>query len=212
MIAAPRHRLAPLLAVAAFSVVATLEAQGTRNWFWEHPLQNCRAYPLQPGSMDEFCAISAPPAAGNSQVKRAFSLTVRDPTRLDDNPDRNKKQHVLLAQFSVPARTGEYLHYEMVTPLPLDDTRSIILLPLLAGVPDDYRGGRILVLVYDAPARSFTVAFEGVLPANGKSPSLQLRSRKGATHKDVMLVYQQGDTQQTVPLVWKGPGTLQRAP
>jgi len=196
-------------------------AQGTRNWFWEYPLQNCRMHKLlvrpaaenQNGTTQEVCAISAPPSGKDATApKRIFTITVRDPSRLDDAKDRNARQHVLLAQLPVPARAGEYLHYEMVSPLPLDGQRHLLLLPLLNGVPDDYRGGRLLLFIYDAGTRTFTPAFETTLPLEAKSPSVQLRSKKNDAVKTVMLVYQQDGSQQSIPLVWQGRDVLARAP
>jgi len=84
--------------------------------------------------------------------------------------------------------------------------------PLNGYVPDDYRGGRLLLFIYDAGTRTFTPAFETTLPPEAKSPSVQLRSKKNDVIKTVMLVYQQDGSQQSIPLVWQGRDVLARAP
>jgi len=193
------------IAILLLSLVCgSATAFAGRDFSWPHDLSKCHVYKIS-GHSYELCAISAP--AGDQQ--RKFSLTVRDPSQLDTQ-DRSpaalqKAKHKLVAEQVLVPKAGEYLHYEMVTPLDLDDDTWIIQVPWVKGTPEDYDEARSVLYVYDGKRNRFTEAWSSpACTPKCKGQTLQLRGKPGVPGKQVFVQQTVGDEHRSIELRWDG--------
>jgi hypothetical protein len=124
----------------------------------------------------------------------------------------NKAKHKLVAEQALGLREGEYLDYEMVTPLNLDDSTWIILLGYVQGTPEDYDVARSVVYLFDGKTNKFTQAFESpACSPKCKGQTLQMRSKPGVPGKTVFLQQNLGSETRSIELRWDGQ-RLAKAP
>ena len=195
-------RLRPAMTSVMVSLLWVGTAYAGRNYFFEYDLENCRVYRIGKKSY-EFCAISSP--AG--EKRRAFSLTVRDPSALDTRSKApgalQEAKHKLIAKQTIPAGEGEYMHYELTAPIDLSDSMWIVNVPLVKGTPGDYDVARSLLYLFNG--RKFSLAFESpACSPKCKGQDLQTEGKAGSPEKTVLLIQRLGDARRTTEFKWNG--------
>lgn len=113
-------------------------------YFPDHELGNCRLERLFTGRVLEFCALSAPAGPGPGPGQRRFSLTLRDPTKME----KGLREAVLVAATVVKAEKGEYLDYRRASAQRLRNGLHLLFAPLVKGVPERPAGLRALLYVF----------------------------------------------------------------
>jgi hypothetical protein len=179
-------------------------APSAKNWFWEHDLSKCRVSSFGKTPL-EFCAISVP--AGPKS--RTFSITFRDPSKLDIPEKHGKRdphdgEHHLVHRFDVAADAGEYMLYEATTPFELSDTAYLIFVPMAKGTPDNYSGLRTLLYLFDTTTQRTKLVWESPPCEACQNPTIQLSSKKGSPAKQVLVISQRNGETQTTKLTWDG--------
>jgi hypothetical protein len=196
--------------VAIFVALLCLSAPAVagKNFYWELELSKCHIYRVGDHSW-ELCAISKP-AGQKGDKARSFSLTVRDPQQLDTQ-DRSpaalqKAKHKLIAEQALTAQPGEYLDYEMVTPLDLDDNHWLIQLAWVKGTPEDYDEARSALWVFNGRNAKFEKAWDSpVCAPKCKGQTIQMRSKAREVGKQVFLQQRVDATNtKTYELKWDG--------
>lgn len=171
---------------------------GTRTWFPDYPLEKCQVTRFGDASVD-VCVISAP-AAG--EKKRAFSLRVTDPSRLDP---ATKEHALLLPTVALKADDGEYAHYEMFSVLPVTEDDALIFVPIVVGVPDRPTDGRALLFHLSVSAKRLTKVWDAPRCGAGCAhQGLSLRYRKDEAKKQVFVEQRAKAGTRSIELEWDG--------
>lgn len=164
------------------------------NWYPDFPLEHCRVHAFGSAGSLELCARSLPAPEG-----RKFELTLRDPSKLE------KSEHPLVARVELPTQPTEYLQYEMVAQHELSKSRFLLFVPILTGVPDRYSAGRALLYLFDAEAKTVSLATEAPpCPAGCSGQTVQLRYKPPSPEKTVLLLQTVNGETRTVTLSWDG--------
>jgi hypothetical protein len=185
------------------SLLAAAPAIAETDFFWPHPLENCRMYPVR-GKTLEFCALSTP----QGERARVFSLTARDPSQLDTKSkaykDLAKAKHRLVAEEKLPVEAGEYLDYRMTTVLNLpDDAAWLITVPLVKGTPEDYDEARALLYLFDGAKFRLVHTSEACAP-KCKGQTVQTLGKAGSKERAVTFIQTLPETTRRVEFTWDG--------
>lgn len=165
-----------------------------KNWFPAMRLESCRPDRFGIVGDVQVCVFSEP--AG--PTSRTYSLRVEDPSRLDPN---DNTRHAAILSTALTVRALEYLQPEMVASYELSGGFWLIVVPIVEGTPDRYRGKYAQLHLFDSATKKLSLVHT-TTACRGDScrQDVQLSRKKGIdTPVDVLV---EGDARQRV--VWDG--------
>ena len=198
-------RGAVLAADEKTEVTTVVSARNQQRFFSDSSVEHCKIEHAGRKSF-EVCAESNPAGRG-----RRFSLTLRDPSALEMGVSVQTTKHRLVVEVEIPAKPDEYLDLEWVQWFDWVDTKHLVLVPIVHGVPGEYDHARSSLYVFDDQTRKISRVWDSPRcgpPCEGQL--LQLGGKRGEAAPTV--IYQQKVGGQTLEtrLGWNGSAIVSK--